>query len=94
MKLPVVCYSLILSTSSYVSHLWSKHLYGTSENALKTQIWIAVSVYVLVAIVPKRLKLEAPLYTLLQVIPVTVFKKTEIQTAFLSISRRIRYCTR
>ena len=52
------------------------------ENAVKTQIWIAVSVYVLVAIVRKRLKLEAPLYTLLQVFSVTVFEKIEIQTAF------------
>jgi transposase len=59
-----------------------KQFYGTSENAVKTQIWIAVSVYVLVAIVRKRLKLEAPLYTLLQVISVTVFEKIEIQTAF------------
>jgi hypothetical protein len=59
-----------------------KQFYGTSENAVKTQIWIAVSVYVLVAIVRKRLGLEAPLYTLLQVISVTVFEKIEIQAAF------------
>jgi hypothetical protein len=51
-------------------HLRIKQFYGTSENAVKTQIWIAVSVYVLVAIVRKRLKLEASLYTLLQVISV------------------------
>jgi hypothetical protein len=63
-------------------HLRIKRFYGTSENAVKTQIWIAVSVYVLVAIVRKRLKLEAPLYTLLQVFSVTVFEKMEIQTAF------------
>jgi hypothetical protein len=63
-------------------HLRIKQFYGTSENAVKTQIWIAVSVYVLVAIVRKRLKLEAPLYTLLQVISVTVFEKIEMQTAF------------
>jgi hypothetical protein len=49
---------------------------------VKTQIWIAVSVYVLVAIVRKRLNLEAPLYTLLQVFSVTVFEKVEIPTAF------------
>jgi hypothetical protein len=49
---------------------------------VKTQIWIAVSVYALVAIVRKRLSLEAPLYTLLQVISVTVFEKIKIQTAF------------
>ena len=63
-------------------HLRIKQFYGTSENAVKTQIWIAVSVYVLMAIVRKRLKLEAPLYTLLQVISVAVFEKIEIQTAF------------
>ena len=63
-------------------HLRIKQFYGTSENAVKTQIWIAVSVYVLVAIVRKRLSLEAPLYTLLQVISVTVFEKIEVQAAF------------
>src|ERR1700761_195897 len=54
---------------------WIKQFFGTSENAVKTQIWIAVSVYVLVAIVKKRLKLEASLYTLLQVLSVTLFEK-------------------
>jgi len=49
---------------------------------VKTQIWIAVSVYVLVAIVRKRLRLEAPLSTLLRVFSVAVFEKIEIQTAF------------
>ena len=63
-------------------HLRIKRFYGTSENAVKTQIWIAVSVYVLVAIVRKRLNLEASLYTLLQVLSLTVFEKIEIQTAF------------
>jgi Domain of unknown function (DUF4372)/Transposase DDE domain len=62
-------------------HLRIKRFYGTSENAVKTQIWIAVSVYVLVAIVRKRLGLEASLYTLLQVLSVTVFEKMPIQTA-------------
>jgi hypothetical protein len=63
-------------------HLRIKQFYGTSENAVKTQIWIAVSVYVLVAIVRKRLKLEASLYTLLQVISVTIFEKMPLLTAF------------
>jgi hypothetical protein len=58
-----------------------KRFHGTSENAVKTQIWIAVSVYVLVAIVKKRLGLEASLYTLMQVLSVTVFEKMPIQTA-------------
>ena len=64
-------------------HLRIKRFYGTSENAVKTQIWIAVSVYVLVAIVRKRLGLEVSLYTLLQVLSVTVFEKMPIKSAFL-----------
>src|SRR5579864_1581765 len=64
-------------------HLGIKQFYGTSENAVKTQIWIAVSVYVLVAIVRKRLKLEASLYTLLQVFSVTGFERVLIQSALL-----------
>ena len=64
-------------------HLRIKRFYGTSENAVKTQIWIAVSVYVLVAIVRKRLGLEPSLYTLLQVLSVTIFEKMPIQSAFL-----------
>jgi hypothetical protein len=62
-------------------HLRIKAFYGTSENAVKTQIWIAVSVYVLVAIVRKRLNLEASLYQLLQVFSVTLFEKTPILQA-------------
>lgn len=62
-------------------HLRIKTFYGTSENAVKTQIWIAVSVYVLIAIVRKRLGLEASLYTLLQVISVTVFERITIKSA-------------
>ena len=62
-------------------HLRIKAFYGTSENAVKTQIWIAVSVYVLVAIVRKRLNLEASLYQLLQVLSVTLFEKTPILQA-------------
>ena len=62
----------------------SKQFYGTSENAVKTQIWIAVSVYVLVAIVKKRLGLEASLYTLMQVLSVTIFEKMPICTALSS----------
>src|SRR5271169_4715298 len=59
-------------------HLRIKAFYGTSENAVKTQIWIAVSVYVLVAIVRKRLELDASLYQLLQILSVTLFEKTPI----------------
>ena len=59
-------------------HLRIKAFYGTSENAVKTQIWIAVSVYVLVAIVKKRLQIEASLYTILQILSLTCFEKTSI----------------
>lgn len=59
-------------------HLRIKAFYGTSENALKTQIWIAISVYLLVAIVKKRLKLDRSLYTILQILSVTIFEKTPI----------------
>ncbi len=59
-------------------HLRIKKFYGASENAVKTQIWIAVSVYVLVAIVRKRLGLEASLYQILQILSVTLFEKTPI----------------
>ncbi len=62
-------------------HLRIKAFYGTSENAVKTQIWIAVSVYVLVAIVRKRLRLEASLYQTLQILSVTLFEKTPILCA-------------
>src|SRR5664280_2323266 len=62
-------------------HLRIKAFYGTSENAVKTQIWIAVSVYVLVAIVRKRLGLEASLYQILQILSLTLFEKTPILRA-------------
>ena len=52
-----------------------KTFYGTSENAVKAQIWIAVSVYLLVAIMKKRLKIEASLYKILQVLSVTIFER-------------------
>jgi hypothetical protein len=63
-------------------HLRIKRFFGTSENAVKTQIWIAVSVYVLVAIVKKKLQLDASLYTLLQILSVTLFEKMPLQQAF------------
>jgi transposase len=62
-------------------HLRIKAFYGTSENAVKTQIWIAVSVYVLVAIMRKRLGLEASLYQILQILSLTLFEKTPILQA-------------
>ena len=66
-------------------HLRIKRFYGTTENAVKSQIWIAVSVYVLVAIIKKRLSLDASLYTLLQILSVTLFEKIPIQQALQGI---------
>jgi hypothetical protein len=63
-------------------HLRIKAFYGTSENAVKTQAWVAVSVYVLVAIVKKQLGLDLSLYKILQILSVTVFEKTPILEGF------------
>ena len=59
-------------------HLRIKSFFGTTENAVKTQIWIAVSVYVLVAIVKKRLRLQLSLYTILQILSLTVFERVPL----------------
>ena len=56
-----------------------KAFYGTSENAVKTQIWIAVTVYLMMAILKKRLKIEASLYIILQILSVTAFERTPIK---------------
>src|ERR1019366_7564157 len=66
-------------------HLRIKAFYGTGENAVKTQIWIAVSVYVLVALVRKRLGLQASLYQILQILSLTLFEKTPILCALQSV---------
>ncbi len=60
----------------------SKKFLGTSENAVKTQIWCAVSTYVLIAIIKKQLGLEASLYTILQILSVSVFEKAFYSTGF------------
>ena len=62
-------------------HLRIKRFLGTSENAVKTQIWCAVSTYVLIAIVKKELQLDASLYTCLQILSVSIFEKTEVSCA-------------
>ena len=62
-------------------HLRIKKFLGNSENAVKTQIWCAVSTYVLIAIVKKELQLNASLYTLLQFLSVSIFEKTEVSRA-------------
>jgi uncharacterized protein DUF4372/DDE family transposase len=63
-------------------HLRIKSFFGTSDNAVKTQIWIAVAIYVLIAIIKKRLRLEASLYTILQTISVTIFEKIPLDQLF------------
>ena len=63
-------------------HLRIKAFYGTTDNAVKTQIWVAISMYVLVAIVKKELNLQQSLYSILQVLSVTLFEKTSILRAF------------
>ena len=63
-------------------HLRIKSFFGTSENAVKTQLWIAISVYVLIAIIKKRLQIPADLYTILQVFSATLFEKTTINQLF------------
>jgi hypothetical protein len=66
-------------------HLRIKQFYGTTENAVKTQIWTAVSTYVLVAIVKKRLKIQASLYEMLQILSLTMFEQTPLNMLFSQI---------
>ena len=66
-------------------HLRVKAFFGTSENAVKSQIWIAVSVYVLVAIIRKRLNLSRSLYEMLQILSLNLFEKTPLDIALSRI---------
>jgi hypothetical protein len=70
-------------------HLRIKAFYGVTENAVKTQIWIAITVYVLVAIVKKRLNSEASLYTILQILSLTLFEKTPIEQLLKNIDTEV-----
>jgi len=67
-------------------HLRIKAFFGTSENAVKTQVWIAIAVYVLVAIIKKRLGSEASLYTILQILSLTLFEKTPLNQLVANVS--------
>jgi hypothetical protein len=69
-------------------HLRIKSFFGTSENAVKTQIWIAISTYVLVAIMKKQLKIDLTLYTILQILSITLFEKTPILQALTATDYR------
>jgi len=66
-------------------HLRIKSFFGTSENAVKSQIWIAISVYVLVAIIKKRLNIKADLYTILQILSLTLFEKIPLDQLFKDV---------
>jgi hypothetical protein len=68
-------------------HLRIKRFYGTSENAVRTQIWIAISVYVLVAIIKKQLRLDASLHTLLQILSLTLFEKLPLHQALAGVDQ-------
>ena len=70
-------------------HLRIKKFLGTSENAVKTQVWCAVATYVLIAIVKKELQLDASLYTCRQILSVSVFEKTELSRALQADALKI-----
>ena len=76
------CWQVELFFKCIKQHLRIKTFYGTSENAVKTQIWVVISVYVLIAIVKKQLDRDASLYTLLQILSVTLFEKTPLKKDF------------
>ena len=67
-------------------HLRIKRFYGTSENAVRTQIWIVISVYVLVAIIKKKLRLNVSLHTLLQILSLTLFEKLPLKQAVAGVT--------
>jgi hypothetical protein len=69
-------------------HLRVKRFLATSENAVRSQIWCAIATYVLIAIVKKELNLDAPLYTCLQILSVSIFEKTELSCAFSPYQHR------
>jgi IS4 transposase len=73
-------------------HLRIKAFYGTTPNAVNTQIWIALSVFVLVAIVKKELKIDKPLYTILQILSITLFEKEPISQVLTTFERKIQHC--
>ena len=70
----------------FKQHLRIKAFYGTSDNAVKTQIWVAISTYLLVAIIKKELKMKHSIYTILQILSISLFEKTPIQSLFADIA--------
>lgn len=79
------CWQVELFFKWLKQHLRIKRFFGTSENAVKSQVWVAVATYVLVAIFRKRLKLELSLHTMLQVLSVTPFEKIPLIQLFSDI---------
>ena len=75
-------------------HLRIKSFFGTSENAVKSQIWIAVSVYVIIAITRKRLHIEESLHTILQILSLTIFEKTALKQLLSTATMQILHSTR
>jgi hypothetical protein len=73
-------------------HLRIKSFFGTSENAVKTQIWIAISVYVQVAIIKKRLDLSTDLYTMLQILSLTLFEKVYLEQMLANCDYKTEEC--
>ena len=74
-------------------HLRIKKFFGTSENAVKTQIWIAISTYVLVAIMKKKLKIDLTLYTILQILSITLFEKMHVLRALTTTDYNNQFTT-
>src|SRR4029077_4416061 len=72
-------------------HLRIKRFFGTSANSVKTQIWISVAVYVLIAIIKKQLQLRHSLYTILQVLSTTLFEKTPVPLVFQRYEEEIHF---
>jgi hypothetical protein len=70
-------------------HLRIKAFYGTSENAVKTQVWVALSTYLLVAILIKRLGLDLNLHKILQILSISLFEKTPLLEGFLEFERQL-----
>ena len=70
-------------------HLRIKAFYGTSENAVKTQVWVALSTYLLVAILKKRFNLDLSLHQILQILSISLFEKTSILQGFLEFDRQL-----
>ena len=69
-------------------HLRIKSFFGVTENAVKSQIWIAISVYVLIAIIKKRLKLELKLYTILQILSLSLFEKVPLDQLLMDFENK------